>query len=275
MSFAAGGTADALARLVAQRLQERRRWTVIVVNRPGGGGVVMQRALKRARPDGLTIGLGSSHELTYPAADSTEAPYGLMDFTYLASVANLPHCLVGRPADRLESVDAWKAYAARKGSISIGFTPPYEPMLARLGNDLGITVVPVPFKGGAEMMTQVVAGNLDLAWSAGSHVGLEQAAKVKVYLALTPNRLPSYPGVPTAREFGTSVAVESRFIVLGASELPPAIAADLESALRDALSEPATQAFVRDRNLIPDLKTGAQLAQALGVEAENARRVMR
>jgi len=275
VSFGAGGTADGLARLIAQRLQERRRWTVIVVNRPGGGGVVMQRALKRARPDGYTIGLGSSHELTYPPAEASEAPFGLKDFACLASVADLPHCLVGRPADRLDSAEAWKAYAARKGSISIGFTPPYEPMLVRLGSDLGITIVPVPFKGGAETMTQVAAGNIDLGWSAGSHAALEQAGKVKVCMALTPNRLPSYPAVLTAREFGSGISVESRFVVMGASELPASLAADIEGALREVLSEPTTQAFVRDRGLIPDLKTGATLARALNVEAENARGAVR
>lgn len=95
------------------------------------------------------------------------------------------------------------------------------------------------------MLTQVASGVTDLGWAAGSHLAFEQAGKAKVFLALTPNRLPSYPQVPTAAEFGSSVSVESRFIVLGASELPAPIVADLEAALSDVLSEPSTQAFVR------------------------------
>ena len=144
----------------------------------------------------------------------------------------------------------------------------------RVGKDPGVTVVPVPFKGGAETMTQIVAVNIDPGWSAGSHFALEQAATLKVFLALMPCRLPTYPQVPTAREFGSSVSVESRFNVLGASELPAAIVADLEGTLFEVLTEPSTQAFIRERGLIPDLKAGAESAQALNVEAENARKAM-
>ena len=275
VSFAAGGTADALARLVSQKLLERRKWNVVVVNRPGGGGVIMQRALKSAKPDGHTIGLGGSGELTYPPTEGGEAPYALKDFAFLASVADLPHCLVGRPSAGLETPEQWRAHARSKGALSIGFTPPYERAVARLGTDLGINVVPVPFKGGAETLQQIIAGNIDLGWSAGAHLALEKAGTLKVFLALTPYRLPGYPQVPTARQFGSTVAVESRFIVFGASELPADATAELERALREVMTDPATQAAINSRGLIASYRSGRSLADALAVEAENARSLLR
>jgi len=275
VSFGAGGTADALARIVSQKLLERRKWNVLVVNRPGGGGVLMQRALKNAKPDGHTIGLGGSGELTYPPTDSGETPYALKDFAFLASVADLAHCLVGRPNAGLETPEQWRAHARGKGSLSVGFTPPYERAVTRLGADLGINVVPVPFKGGVETLQQVIAGNLDLGWSAGAHVGLEKAGSLKVFLALTPYRLPGYPQVPTAKQFGSSVAVESRFIVFGTSELPADVTAELETALREVITDPATQATISSRGFIPAFRSGRQLADALAVEAESARSLLR
>lgn len=275
VSFAAGGTADALARLVSQKLRDVRKWNVLVVNRPGAGGILMQRTLKSAKPDGHTIGLGGSGELTYPPTEGSETPYALKDFAPLAGIADFPHCLVGKPTAALDTLEQWRAHAKTKGSLSIGFTPPYERAVSRLGTDLGINIVPVPFKGGAEMAQQVIAGNLDLSWSAGAHVPLEKSGMLKVFLALTPKRLPGYPQVPTAKQFGSSVAVESRFIVFGASELPADIKAEWEKALGEVMSDPATHATIDSRGLIASFRSGRPLMEALAVEAENARTVLR
>lgn len=236
---------------------------------------MMQRALKVAKPDGYTIGLCGSHELTYPPAESSEAPFSMKDFRFLASVADFPHCLVGRPRNRLETLEAWRAYAKGKGSLSIGFSQPYERVVDRIGTEFGIKIVPVPFKGGAEMMQQIVAGNLDLGWSAGGHVPLEKAGLIKPYLALTPTRLPDYPQVLTAREFGSSIAVESRFVIFGTSSLSPETVAEFKNALEEVLADPSAKAAISTRNLISDSKTGKKLADALGIEADNARTLLR
>ena len=87
--------------------------------------------------------------------------------------------------------------------------------------------------------------------------------------------MPDYPQVPTAREFGSSVAVESRFLILGTSALPPEVAAEFEKALLEVMSDPATREAIAARNLIAASKTGKVLADALNVEADNARAMFR
>jgi tripartite-type tricarboxylate transporter receptor subunit TctC len=87
--------------------------------------------------------------------------------------------------------------------------------------------------------------------------------------------LPDYPQVPTAREFGSSVAVEARFLILGTSALPPEVAAEFEKALLEVMSDPATREAIAARNLIAASKTGKVLADALNVEADNARAMFR
>ncbi|MGE4241199.1 tripartite tricarboxylate transporter substrate binding protein [Ramlibacter sp.] len=273
ISFPAGGTADTLARYLAQRLQERQRWNVIVQNRPGGGGVVMHRALQSARPDGHTIGLCASYELTYTSQERGAAPFDLDEFSYVGGLARSPHCLVARPDSPLDSVEALRAHARKAGSVSIGVAAPFDWLAPRLGADLGFASVGVPFKGGAEMMQQVMGNQLDLTWSAGSHAPLVKGGKLKVVMALTRDRLPSHPNIPTARELGSQVVLESQFLVLGGRNLPTEAAATLSRAIRDVMADPGMQADVVQRGLIPTFMDGAQLRRSLDADLALARAI--
>lgn len=273
ISFPAGGTADTLARYVARRITERKSWPVVVSNKPGGGGVVMHRALQAARADGHTIGLCASYELTYTSVERGAAPFDIDQFTYLAGLARSPHCLVTRPGSDLDTLDKIRAYALKKGSLSIGVAAPFDWLAPQLGADLGINAIGVPFKGGAEMMQQVIGGNLDLTWSAGSHAPLEKTGQVKVVLALTRDRLPTNPEVPTVRELGSKVVVESQFLVIGSKGLPDEIARTLTAAIGEVMALPAMKTDVTNRGLIPAFTDGAQLRRSIEAELLDARRI--
>lgn len=273
ISFPPGGTADALGRFVAHRLGEKTKAVVVVSNRPGGGGVIMHRALQAAKQDGHTIGLCASYELTYSSQERGASPYGIDDFTYLAGLARSPHCLVAKPGVGLDTIEQIRAYALKKGSLSVGVAAPFDWLAERLGEDLGINAIGVPFKGGAEMMQQVMAGHLDLTWSAGSHAPLEKAGTLKVVIALTQDRLPGNPDVPTLRERGGKLVVESRFLIVGPKTLSAPAAAALTAALADVMADPAMQADVSNRGLVPAYLDGAQLRQSMHAEAVQAKAI--
>lgn len=273
ISFPAGGTADTLARFVAQRLAERKGWQIVVTNKPGGGGVVMHRALQNARPDGHAIGLCASYELTYTSVERGAAPFEIDQFTYLAGLARSPHCLVAKPGSEVDSLDRMRAYAQRKGSLSVGVAAPFDWLAPQLGTDLGVNAIGVPFKGGAEMMQQVIGGNLDLSWSAGSHAPLEKAGQVKVVLALTRDRLPANPGVPTVRELGGKLVVESQFLIVGSKAVPSEVARAFTAAIGDVMAMPAMRADVTNRGLIPAFADGVQLRSSIEADLVEARRV--
>ena len=272
-SFPAGGTADALARYVAHRLTEHKSWRVVVTNRPGGGGVIMHRALQNARADGHAIGLCASYELTYTSVERGAAPFEIDQFTYLAGLARSPHCLVAKPGSEVDTLDKMRAYALRKGSLSVGVAAPFDWLAPQLGADLGINAIGVPFKGGAEMMQQVVGGNLDVSWSAGSHAPLEKAGQVKMVLALTRDRLPSNPDVPTARELGGKLVVESQFLVVGGKGLPDEVSRAFTEAIGEVMALPAMRADVTNRGLIPAFTDGVQLRRSMELDLVEARRI--
>lgn len=246
---------------------------MVASNRPGGGGVIMHRALQSARPDGHTIGLCASYELTYSSVERGAAPFALDDFSYLAGLARSPHCLVSRPDAGLDTIEKIRAYALKKGSISIGVAAPFDWLAPRFGQELGINAIGVPFKGGAEMMQQVMAGHLDLSWSAGSHAPLEKAGSLKVVLALTQDRLPAHPNVPTLRESGSKLVLESRFLIIGAKGLPADVANGLTQAIGEVIADPAMQADITNRGLVPAFLDGPQLRKSIQAEAVMARSI--
>jgi len=267
VSFPAGGTADTLARLVADRLAKSRNWPAVIVNRPGGGGIVLQNSLKSARPDGHTIGFGASYELTYPIGERMLVDR-LRDFDALCSVAGFPTCIMARPGAGFDTVDDWRRKAASGKAVTLGVSPPFEWIGERLGRALKMDIVAVPFRGSSEMNQQFLGGTLDLALSGGSHVPLERAGRAKVVYAATKDRMPSHPNVPTLRELGTQLFIQARFLLFASREVP----ADVRSALSDAFAQVAKEApmqeAMRERGLIPEALTGAALMRELQEEVQ-------
>jgi len=267
VSFPAGGTADTLARLIADRLAKSSNWAAVIVNRPGGGGVVLQNSLKSARPDGHTIGFGASYELTYPIGERMQVDR-LRDFDALCSVAGFPTCIMTRPGAGFDTVDDWRRKAASGKAVTLGVSPPFEWIGERLGKALKMDIVAVPFRGSSEMNQQLLGGTLDLALSGGSHVSLERAGRAKVIYAATKDRLPSHPDVPTLRELGTQLFIQARFLLFAGKEIP----SDVRSALSDMFvriaKEPCLQEALRERGLIPEALRGAALLRELQEEVQ-------
>lgn len=267
VSFPAGGTADTLARLVADRLAKAHDWPAVIVNRPGGGGIVLQNSLKSARPDGHTIGFGASYELTYPIGERVQVDR-LRDFDALCSVAAFPTCIMTRPGAGFDTVDDWRRKAASGKAITLGVSPPFEWIGERLGRALKMDIVAVPFRGSSEMNQQLLGGTLDLALSGGSHVSLERAGRAKVVYAATKDRMPSHPGVPTLRELGTQLFIQARFLLFASKELPPGVRSALSDMFARVAKEAPMQEALRERGLIPEALTGAALMRELQEEVQ-------
>jgi tripartite-type tricarboxylate transporter receptor subunit TctC len=265
VSFPPGGTADALARLFGDRLQKSHNWPSVIVNRPGAGGILLQNALKSARPDGHTVGFGASYELTYPIGERVQVDR-LRDFDALCSVAAMPVCIMVRPGAGLDNVEDWRRKAAAGKGISFGVSPPFEWIAERIARALKIDMVAIPFRGSSEITQQLLGGTLDLALSGGSHVPLERSGRAKVIYAVTKERMPSHPNVPTLREIGVNVVIQSRFLMFASREAPAAARSALSDAFAQVAADRSMQEAVRERGLIPEALTGKVLARELQEE---------
>jgi tripartite-type tricarboxylate transporter receptor subunit TctC len=264
--FAAGGSTDLVARLLSEGLQARLGQPIIVENKPGATGVIGNREVARAPPDGYTLLLGNAGALTIPAAMNANYPLDLVrDFTPISLSAEFAGVMMvrkGLPTTLKEFI----AYAkTRDGALNFGSSGVGSAVhLAAelLMKNTGIKMQHVPYKGGSNSMTDLLAGTLDVLF-VSSPVAVAQAANKDIhFVAVTSTyRLQELPNVPTMEEAGLAgFDVTSWLGMLGPARLPDAIRDQLSSALVSIAKDPATQARLRTVGFEPIGKDAAEFA---------------
>lgn len=219
VGFAAGGSSDNVARLIAQLLPERLGvQQVIVDNRPGANTTLAIHALKASPPDGRTMMLGTAGALVQsPGVQPNRLYDPMVDFTPVAMVGQAHGVLSVRAGLPFSSVAELLEEAGRKpgsltyGSAGIGSAShlPMEYLL--LENNA--SMVHVPFKGDNEVALELVAGRLDVAMNnVLTILPFVQQRKVRALATSSPRRLAQLPDVPTYAETGnTGLAALSPF----------------------------------------------------------------
>ena len=240
--FTPGGSTDNLSRLLAQKLSEAYKQSVVVENRPGAGGVVGSDYVAKSAPDGYTLLLSSlASQVIAPVVQKT--PYdGLRDFTHIAVLGGPPTTLVVGPS--LAEVKDLKAFIAlaKAKPKSIGYGTPgngtHGHILAELFKQLaGIEIVHVPYKGAAPAVTDLVAGHLPAGSLTVASVGPNlRAGKLRGLASTSAERLADYPDIPTFAEMGyPDLTAITWFGVAGPAKMPEAIVESLNREIRKAM----------------------------------------
>jgi len=245
--FAAGGPADTLARIVANRLQAGLGQGVILDNRPGAGGTTGGKGAAAADPDGYTLLYGNTASLVIgPSINANVgydplkqfAPVGLVGVTYNVVVVN-PNF----PANSLgELIALAKARPGKINFASPGHGTPPHTVGEMLKQRAGIDIVHVPYRGSAAALTDIMAGQVELAFENPSvTVPLVQEGKLKALAVTGESRNPQLPDVPTIIESGLPDFVSMSFTGLVAPAGTPAeIVRRLNQELTAALRAPET-----------------------------------
>jgi tripartite-type tricarboxylate transporter receptor subunit TctC len=256
--FAAGGAVDATARLLAQELQGELGQPVVVENRTGAGGVIAVDQVAKSAPDGYTMALAASTNLTMAFISGKPIPYALNDLTYVAHVARSQLVFVARkdfPASTLQQV--LEQAAARPGKISygdlsldgIGAVPLTYGYISRLKN---VKFLRVPYRGEAPILTALLGGEIDLSMvtytAALPHL---QAGTIKAVAGGSRARFSTLPQLPTIAE-STIPGYEagSSFIVVGPAKLPSEVVARMNTAVNQVLARPSVQKRMADLGLV-------------------------
>lgn len=238
----AGGTADILARFVAQKLGEAWQQSVVVENRAGGLGVVGAEALARAKPDGYTIGLLPSNHAILPLVIKGLNYDVHKDFVAVAPVAVTPGLLVVNSAmdqarTAKEAFDLAKAHPEKYSYASpVALTNGHRTM-ERLKLISGAQILHVPYKGGAQAVTDLIGGQVQfLVIAVPSVVGQVKAGKLRALAVTTLQRFEGLPDVPTLSESGfpgfESVEWYGLFMPAGVpAEVVRKVAADMQKVL--------------------------------------------
>jgi tripartite-type tricarboxylate transporter receptor subunit TctC len=256
--YAAGGSIDLVARILAEGLTARLGQPVVVDDRPGGNGVIGIREAIKAKPDGYTLQMGSVGANVTPAAVQKDYPFDpLRDYVPVAMVAEWSAILVVKKDLPVNTLAEFVAYArARPGVLNFGTTG--YGSFAHLVSEVfmqatGVAMQHVQYKGGAPATTDLMAGTID-AHMMSSAVGAGHAEnpRLKMLAVASKRRLPSIPNVPTMAEAGVSGVDQTAWLcVFGPPGLPDAVR---ERIAREAVAigqDPAAQTKFRATGFEP------------------------
>jgi tripartite-type tricarboxylate transporter receptor subunit TctC len=244
--FSAGGPSDKIARDLAEALRKPLGQTVIVDNTAGAGGTIGAARVARATADGYTLLVHHIGLATAPALYK-KLPYKtLEDFEYLGLINEAPSTLIGKqalPATTFAELRQWIAANEGKANLANAGVGSASHLCGLvLQSTLKSKMTPVPYKGTAPAMTDLIGGQVDLMCEqALNAIPQIEAKKVKVFGLTSAERLtlPSLAQVPTLSEAGLKGFNMTVWHGLYAPRgTPPAVLARLNSALRAALKDP-------------------------------------
>ena len=245
VGFAAGGTADIIARVVAEKMTASVGQPVIVENRPGAIGRITADAVKAAAPDGTTImvmPIGPMAVVPHVYKDITYDP--IKDFTPIAIGATFQFAFAAGPASGAKTWADFAAWAkanpgkAAYATSGAGSLPHFFGVL--LGRGIGVEMVHVPYKGSAAYINDLVGGNVPAAVDAIADLTeLHRAGKVTILASSGSKRSTALPDVPTFAELGVkNVEAMGWFGFFAPARTPRPIVETLNRAINRALQSP-------------------------------------
>ncbi len=203
----AGGT-DVISREIAGRIAAATGWTIVIDNRPGAGGNIGLDVVAKAAPDGYTIGMGQTANLAINPALYPRMPFDpLTDFAFISTVATQPNVLVvARTAPFQSLADVVAAARARPGTLTAGNAGNGTTghlagaMFARAA---GIEITHVPYRGAAPVLTDLLAGRIDLFFANPLAVkGQIESGALRPLAVTSERRAAALPAVATVAEGG-------------------------------------------------------------------------
>jgi putative tricarboxylic transport membrane protein len=274
--FAAGGSVDIVGRLVAQKLTERLGKPFIVENRPGAGTATATTAVAKSAPDGHTLLFAPSGTYAINPTLYKQLAYDpLKDLTMVALVTRDPLVLVVNPSLPVNSVADLVKYARdNPGKVSFAATGA-GTSLTLLGELLKsvakIDIVSVNYRGGAQGLQDVIAGQVHMMFSdPASGVVQARAGKVRALGVSSATRLAVAPDIPTITEGGLPFAIESWEMLAAPAGTPAPIVARINAELRAVLALPDIRQQLNDRGQIPVVSPPPQELEAF-VKSEMTR----
>jgi tripartite-type tricarboxylate transporter receptor subunit TctC len=272
--FPPGGSTDAAARIMAERMRAPLGQPIVIENVGGAGGSIGVGRVARAAPDGYTFDIGQWD--THVGSIIYKLDYDLQkDFEPIGLVSQNPQLLVARkdlPADNLKDLVDWmKANPGKINFVNQNAAANVSGVLFE--NLTGQKVQFIPYRGAGPAMTDLVAGTVDLLVVQGA-VALPQirSGKIKAIANLSPKRSASMPDIPTSDETGVpGLYMSGWFGFWAPKNTPKNVVAKLNAAMAEALADANVQERFSELGLdvAPrDLQTPEGLAKFQQAEIE-------
>lgn len=272
--FPPGGTTDALARVVAQKLSEKWGQPLIVDNRAGAGATIGANMVAKAPADGYTLLMGAVHHTIAPSVFK-KVPYDFQkDFAPVTVVAVVPNVLVVNPSVPAKSVKELIAYAkANPGKLTYGSNgngTAQHLIGTQLNLMAGVDIGHIPYKGSGPLVTDLLAGQVSMSFDTLTPVLPHIKSGKLIPLAVTTaKRSPALPNVPTLAEAALpGFDIASWFGVLAPAATPRDIVSRLNADIINVLNQPDVKARFADLGAEAVGNTPEQMAAQVKQETE-------
>src|SRR5262245_10311821 len=243
--FAAGGSADTLGRIVAERLSESLKQNFFVENRGGAGGLIGSAQVASADPDGYTFVIsGIASHVIAPVTNPNTGFDPIKSFSHVAYLGGPPIVLVAHPSLGVRTLKDLVAKAKSSGEAR-GYVSPGAGTLGNLVAEYwarreGIRLEHIPYKGAAQAVTDLVAGHVKLGSMTWTTAHAQIRAKNVIPIAVSSaRRIPDFPDVPTFKELGYDDLVATTwFSFSGPADIPKDIVSKANQEIIAALDTP-------------------------------------
>ncbi len=245
--WAPGGSTDAIARAIAQRMGETMGQSVVVDNRSGASGRIGTEAAAKAAPDGYTFAIVELPHAIAPAVFN-KMPYDLLrDFTPVSMVGTSPLMLFAGPQYKNGDIKGFLK-THRNSKVPLALAHSGNGSISHLSSELfatatGIKVNAIPYRGSAPALTDVAAGQVDAHFATlASASSLLGANRISALMVTGNTRLAGLPDVPTAREAGMEgMQFNQWWALVAPATTPIEIVERLRSEAVAALAHPSTR----------------------------------
>jgi tripartite-type tricarboxylate transporter receptor subunit TctC len=278
--FPAGGSTDAVARLIAQRLGEKLGQQVVVDNKAGAGGNLGTDLVAKAAPDGHTIALSTSGPLANNKFLYKSMAFdALKDLTPVVAVGEIPMGIAVNPGLKVNSLKEFLDQArARPGKLTIG--NPGNGTIGHLTAELvksqaKVHALSVPYKGDTPAITDTVGGSIDaVVLPITALVPQIQGGKLKGLAVTSRQRFAGLPDMPTAIEQGAQVEATVWFAVVGPRGLPAPVVDRLNKEINAILATPEAKAKLAQYGATTMGGSPQQLSHLMATDSEKWKKVI-
>ena len=279
--FAAGGSTDLIARVVADQLRKELGQPVIVENRGGAAGALGTEEVAKSTPDGYTLAVATVSTMIVYLASHDKPNYTLESFAPITNMASMANVMTAGPSipakDLKEFIALAKANPGKYTYATSGVGSINHMLGESFQSYAGVKLIHVPYKGSGPAIQYVMGGQVDLLFDQfPSSKNYIDSGKLKGIGAISPQKIPGYPGIMTMEDAGMKgFNDEAWYGILAPASTPPEVVAKLTDAARKALASPELRARIEQLGARPVGNTPAEFTAQIKVEIERMRKLIK
>jgi len=256
--LAPGGSTDATARLIAQKLPQHLGQTVVVENRSGASGLIAAQYVSKAAPDGYTFLIHTSTLITNVTLRKNSMPLDVQkDLVPVSRVALIPNVLMVHADFPARTLDDFIAYAKKNGKHAVNYGSSGSGASQHLSAELfskmaDIQMTHIPYKGGAPANADLLAGQIQAVFSPMVEVlPFIESGRLRPLAVTTPQRSPRLPDVPAVAERLPGYEIVLWNGIWAPAGTPADIISRMNHAINAALNDPEVKATMRAQGTAP------------------------